>query len=78
MPQHPGREGHRAAVRFEVAWRQVDDEALRPTHPAVLEPRGNHLDIGCHGQNLMRVQFHKGALDEAREVVAEDRVVLGI
>jgi hypothetical protein len=76
VTKEPGDESHRNAMGFQMARRQIDDEASNFAMAYRFEPGHDDLDMRRKIQSVTWVQFVKTALDEARQIPLEDQTQL--
>ena len=68
VPQTPRREGDRGQQRFQVARRQVDDEAPDLAAAQCRQFRGDDFDMPAHREAGARVELAETELCEADEI----------
>jgi hypothetical protein len=76
MAKQPCDEGDRRAVRFELAWRQVDDEPFDLAAPHGFQFGGDQLDIGRAEERRLRIEFVERSFDETHKVASEEIPVI--
>jgi hypothetical protein len=71
LAQKPGREHDRGQDRFQMTWRQVDDETAIASGRDVVQSFGQELDIIDDEQPITRVDVAKSALEKGEKIGTE-------
>src|SRR5205085_11607792 len=66
----------RDRMRFQRAWRKIDDEPLGFAGAASLQLVGHDLDVPIWGEVGAGIHFGEAALDEVSKIVPQERSVL--
>ena len=77
MPETPSREGDRCKQRFEVAWRQVDDQSPDLSFAHRGQFRSDDLEVPAQRKLGLRIEVVEAAQGEVEEILPQQRVVLG-